>query len=417
MAVFNLKNYADKDGLGFPLNFRRGNPNPLDNSSVWASLEAAKNYAKTDPVAYVGQVLTVVDEAAKTATVYSIQNEDGDLLKVGSSPVGDESTITVHENGTISLYGVEGLDLTRIEGDDVVTDITYQPLLVKGKLTWVEPSATTVEGLSAEIEGLKSRVGAVEGNYLTSTDKTDIASAIEEAKREAVDAAVNKVLGETVDADFDTLQEVAEWIKSDTSSSTELIARVSAIEVDYLKGEDKSELQTSVSELKTFVGEIPEGAASDNVIAYISEMVSALSIGDYAKASELNALAERVSAAETKLSTTEEKLDKKVDAIDGKGLSTNDLTDELVSKINSITAGAQENVLEGVRVNGTEIVIEDKFVDIPIAGEELGVVKSSADVNKVSVGADGTMSINSISLDKVVQGDEEFVLNGGGATI
>ena len=34
MAKFNVPNYTSADGLGFPLNFRRGNPNPLDNSSV-----------------------------------------------------------------------------------------------------------------------------------------------------------------------------------------------------------------------------------------------------------------------------------------------------------------------------------------------------------------------------------------------
>ena len=40
MAVYNLDKYLESDGLGFPKNFRRGNPNPLDNSSVWASFEA-----------------------------------------------------------------------------------------------------------------------------------------------------------------------------------------------------------------------------------------------------------------------------------------------------------------------------------------------------------------------------------------
>ena len=38
MAKYNLDKYTTADGLGFPLNFRRGNPNPLDNSSVWKPL-------------------------------------------------------------------------------------------------------------------------------------------------------------------------------------------------------------------------------------------------------------------------------------------------------------------------------------------------------------------------------------------
>ena len=68
MAKYNLDKYTSADGLGFPLNFRRGNPNPLDNSSVWASIEDAQNYAATDPVAYVGQILTVVDNVNGIAT-------------------------------------------------------------------------------------------------------------------------------------------------------------------------------------------------------------------------------------------------------------------------------------------------------------------------------------------------------------
>ena len=98
MAKYNLDKYTSADGLGFPLNFRRGNPNPLDNSSVWASLEAAQNYAANDPVAYVGQILTVVTTAEDSTTsvkAYSIQDTDGTLKEVGSVPVGDGLTIDV----------------------------------------------------------------------------------------------------------------------------------------------------------------------------------------------------------------------------------------------------------------------------------------------------------------------------------
>lgn len=353
MAKYNLDKYTTADGLGFPLNFRRGNPNPLDNSSVWASLEAAQTYASSDPVAYVGQILSVVDNTNGNVTVYSIQDEAGTLKKVGTSPVGDESTITVAEDGTVSLYGVSGLELDRVEADGSTTKINYQPLLVDGKLTWVEPSATTVEGLATEIEGLKThisalegtvgdeskglvkgvadntaainainnkigtvedgknvvqmiteatyddtaltgRVTAIEGDYLKTADKTALetkmATDIATAKTEAIEA----VLGEAVPEDFDTLKEVAEWIQSDTTASSQLITRVTNIENDYLKGADKTSLQGEIDALETLVGALPEGAASTTVVAYIQEVVDALKIGDYAKASDLTALATRV---------------------------------------------------------------------------------------------------------------------------
>ena len=505
MAKYNLDKYTTADGLGFPLNFRRGNPNPLDNSSVWASLEAAQTYAASDPVAYVGQILTVVDNANGVATVYSIQDEAGTLKKVGTSPVGDESTITVAEDGTVSLYGVSGLELDRVEEDGSTTKINYQPLLVDGKLTWVEPSATTVEGLATEIEGLKTRisalegtvgdesnglvkgvadntaaisdintkigtvaedktlvemisdaqtaatyddtalvgrVAAIEGDYLKAADKTALETKMAEDIATAKTEAITAVLGEAVPEDFDTLKEVAEWIQSDTTASAQLITRVTNIENDYLKGADKTALQGEIDALEALVGSLPEGAASTTVVAYIQEVVDALKIGDYAKASDLTALAARVQALEdvgaeknviasvdtgsftvdaerklllndvpmAKVTGLSDALNGKVDKVEGYTLlSPTDKTKldalvigesgvEISGKVNAanveglgdwITAnrdtvpgllsateatklagiadGAQVNVLEAVAIDGVDLTIEGKKVNIPLA--------------------------------------------------
>lgn len=301
MAVFNVLNYNAKDGFGMSLNIRRGNPNPLDNSSVWASLEAAQNYAKTDPVAYVGQVLTVVtdvvvgEETVKTATAYVIDNEAGDLKAVGASPVGDESTITVAEDGTVSLYGIEGLALTREEEDGTVTNITYQPLFVNGKLTWVEPSATTVEGLAAEIEGLKTRISAVETivgkESEGDVEATGLVKAVADntaaiAKNAEDIAAINDKIGEVAEG-----KTVAEMISDaqtaatydDTQVKADIKANadaIDAIEADYLKSDDKTELSNAVAEEKTRAEGIEEGLRTD---------VDAIK-GDYLKASDKEAL-------------------------------------------------------------------------------------------------------------------------------
>ena len=95
MAIYNLDKYTAADGLGFPLNFRRGNPNPLDNSSVWASLAEAQTYAASDPTAYVGQILTVVDNTAGTATV------DTDGLVTAAGEGSTTITITVKEKAEL----------------------------------------------------------------------------------------------------------------------------------------------------------------------------------------------------------------------------------------------------------------------------------------------------------------------------
>ena len=46
-------------------------------------------------------------------THYSIEDEAGTLKELGSKPVGDESSITVAEDGTISLVGIGTLAFER----------------------------------------------------------------------------------------------------------------------------------------------------------------------------------------------------------------------------------------------------------------------------------------------------------------
>lgn len=482
MAVYNLPNYTNEQGFGLPLNIRRGNPNPLDNSSVWKSLAEAQNYAQTDPTAYVGQIISVVNytpavldgegavatPSQSTVEVYYIKDEAGVLEPVGTSPVGDEGTITVAEDGTVSLYGIAGLELTREDEDGETVNITYQPLYVNGKLTWVEPSATTVEGLAAEIEGLKTRISAletavgdaegglvkdvadnadaieeintkigevaegktvvemisdaqtaatyddtdvkediaalellvgeesvatqiekealraqgvesgletrlkkVEDDYLKASDRTDLEDAIDAAEESAVNRVLGYLAEEEINTSYDTLKEVAAWIESDTTNSAELIGRVSAIEEDYLKGADKTELQDAIDELEAFVGALPEGATSETVVAYIHEVVDGLKIGEYAKAADLTELAGRVTTAEGKISTLEGlvggtsvslqiegAIAGKVDKVEGYRL----MTEVEGTKLAGIAEGANVNVID--TVDTAQFGLENKHLTL-----------------------------------------------------
>lgn len=63
---------------------------------------------------------------------------------------------------------------------------------------------------------------------------------------------------------------------------------------------------------------------------------------------------------------TQTALDKKVDKVSGKGLSTNDYTTDEKNKLAGIAAGAQVNVIESVKVNGTAQAISNKGVNIPV---------------------------------------------------
>ena len=95
--------------MGLPMNIKRGNPWPLDVSSLWYSYDEMKAYAEdAKGVAYVGQVLALVDEENNTATAYIIADATGTLKQVGAGPVVDNKTIFIdEESGELGLKDFE----------------------------------------------------------------------------------------------------------------------------------------------------------------------------------------------------------------------------------------------------------------------------------------------------------------------
>ena len=106
------------------VSIKRGNPLPLDANAVYASYgELLKTeiidgkevktytagslleYAKTNPVAYPGQICAVVGTDA--TTIYYL-DQNLEIQPVGIIPTGDDKTIEVTANGAISLLGAAG---------------------------------------------------------------------------------------------------------------------------------------------------------------------------------------------------------------------------------------------------------------------------------------------------------------------
>lgn len=59
-------------------------------------------------------------------------------------------------------------------------------------------------------------------------------------------------------------------------------------------------------------------------------------------------------------------LNEKVNVVSGKGLSTNDYTSAEKQKLSGIASGAQANVIESVKVNGTKLTPSSKAVDVTV---------------------------------------------------
>ena len=92
-----------------------------------------------------------------------------------------------------------------------------------------------------------------------------------------IDAAINKFATDVTDDNVvNSYKELIDWVAKHGPEATKMAGGI-------------SENKTAIADLKTLVGTLPEGATSTTVVAYITEAINALSIGDYAKTTEVTA--------------------------------------------------------------------------------------------------------------------------------
>lgn len=84
---------------------------------------------------------------------------------------------------------------------------------------------------------------------------------------------------------------------------------------------------------------------------------------------------------------TKAELAKKVNAESGKVLSTNDYTTAEKNKLTGIASGAQANVIESVKVNGTKVEPSSKAVDITVPTKMSQLTNDSGFQNATQVNA------------------------------
>lgn len=83
--------------------YQRKSAVPLDYYSLFNTKAEAEAYAASNPVSYVGQVISYIDNGEVKVCV--IANADGLLREVGTKPVGDGKTIEVSAEGAVALLG------------------------------------------------------------------------------------------------------------------------------------------------------------------------------------------------------------------------------------------------------------------------------------------------------------------------
>ena len=240
---------------------------------------------------------------AKDATAYTLQN---------TITIPAETVYTLVEgttNGTVKFQGedvkVHGLgsaafeDTTAFEAKGALdsaiaeakqagTDAQTAADALSTKVGTVPANKTVVQMISDaqtaatyDDTDIKDRMTTAEGKITTlvgdDASKSARAIAAEEVAK-IVDGA---------DSSYDTLKEIADWISSHKTDAGTMNSAILALEaiVDGIGGEGEKA----------------------TVVAYVTDAISALKIGDYAKAADLTALAGRVGALEGKAHEHENK--------------------------------------------------------------------------------------------------------------
>jgi hypothetical protein len=427
--------------LDFAVAFNRQTAFPLDAKSYFESLElataaaaSAQEAGSSETTYYFGQTVAVVENGK--ATLYVIQ-PDKTLKEVGGNIAINENVFAKDKDGTLNLLGfadaVGGAQLVKTED---------------GKVSWVKPDTTTVEGLSTAIESLKTTIGDDKSGLVKQV--ADNKAAIDTLNGDkTITGSVAYQIAQIVagaDESFDTLKEIAEWITAHKTDAATMNAQINTNKDD-------------IASLKTLVGST---AVATQIATAIDTALKDGETDKYALAADLTSLSDEVAAIKTKLGekSVADQIDAalRVDGVEKYALAshTHEIAnvtglqeilngkaaakdvETLQSNVNDLSTKAHEhanktildaisaekvvawdagqaNVIDVIKANGTALEIgADKSVNIPAAtAQALGLAQADGDT---IVANNGVFSVGSVGISKVyVEDGTELVLNGGNA--
>lgn len=296
------------------------NANKEGGAVANAIAEAKK--AGTDAQSALNTYKTTNDAAVKANTdaISAINNETtGILAQAKTYADGKDAAIAAAKKaGDDAQADVDALEakVGTVPADKTVIElITAAQTQADKGVTDAAAAKAAADAAQSDVDTLEGKVGTVdngktvvqmikEAQAAATYDDTEVRGLISdnakaiEAHKTAIDAKVTTLIGEDsnksvrtiaseetakivagADASFDTLKEIADWISSHKTDAAAMNSAIVALEgiVDGIGGEGEKA----------------------TVVAYVTDAIAALKIGDYAKAADLTALAARVKALET----------------------------------------------------------------------------------------------------------------------
>lgn len=283
----NIKEYSEissvisSNTMGFTNSISRGKAIPLDQSSIFKSLEAAKTYVNDAGIAYEGQIIAVKEGNFQNVYVLDKSAPDGlrKLASDSSSQASFSCTISALETATDGALKSYQLYQGGVPVDGAVIDIPKDYLVKKAEIKVCETNDTPLAGLKVGDKYLdfvvNSKDSADEDGthlYINLHDLTDVYTGGDTSTIKVTVADDNTItasivsgsihlglLSTDVTAKFDGLRtdvntlstNLANEITRATDAEKALATTLDKVSSDYLKGADKTELTNAIEAAKT----------------------------------------------------------------------------------------------------------------------------------------------------------------------
>lgn len=462
--ILDVKSQTSKLDWAFP--FQRTGAFPLDRSVLFSSVEDATKYAKGDGsderalggTSYVGQIISVYDGSEVSA--YIITNSRGLMKLAATTSTGDLSADVAKLQSDLNTLAAT-VEANKKSADDSIAALTTSLSETDTKVATVEGKVTTLENTITGLTGAMHFVG---------TSTTDPAESVTIEGKESF-AAGDVCLYGSKEFVFDGTN----WLELGDEGS--YLTKTAAAET-YLTKESAATTYTTPAKLaeelakytttETLNAQLAEKAAATELAALTSRVADLEGVG--AEANVVKSVSSEFALdeagklsieaiASSKVTGLTDALDNKVDKVEGQRLITSDEAAKLAkltldsegdlsisgtvnadnvqglsdwitinrddvaglfsaanaTKLDSIEAEAEKNTIEAITFNGQTVAVDvDRIANITFTPE--AQVVTSADENKVAIGTDKTMTVNSLNVNKLVQSpDDELILNGGNA--
>lgn len=332
-----------------------------DAATAVSTLETGKVKANTDAIAAINNADTGILKQAKNYA-------DGkDAAIAAAKKAGDDAAaaVTTLKNGEVKANA------------DAIDAINTKIGTIPDGKTVAQAIKDAKTEATYDDTALVGRVTVIEGDYLKGADKTALETAINTEKGR-LDAFLNAA--DVGDAAVDTLKEIQNYISTHGTAADEMVKNIAAN-----KAAIEAEATTARAAEKKNADAITKLNGAANVEGSVSNKI----------ASEIAGL--QLDSTYVKKNGT----DRLFTAAEG-------------TKLAGIAEGAQVNVIESIKLNGTALSIDAKAVNIPlVTADTAGIVISSADENTISY-ANGIGTVNSLNVNKLAQTEGDVLIIDGG---